>query len=749
MSTNDKFEKLIGEIIDNRYKLLAIVGIGGMSVVFKAEDLKNGNIVAVKVLKECSDADSYAVKCFINESRAISMLSHENIVKVYGMSLDGDLKYIVMELADGKTLKEYMEEKNNALSLEESLSFAEQILLALEHAHEKGVIHRDIKPHNMIVLPDGKLKVTDFGIARAPGSETISMSDKALGTVYYISPEQASGKETGTYSDIYSVGVMLYEMFTGKLPFDAEAPVSVAMMQISDEPQKPTEVALGLPKGVEQVILKAMSKAPQDRFKSAKSMLRAIRILKESPMTVFSDKPKAPAAQPAGKKGQSKNKQQTGEKAQITVFPIALGMILSFFAVLITTGIVLLVTWINPGNEEENKEKIITVPATVMDESLLGAEYTDELKKALEQEGFEVEVNYEKTNDEYEFGEVHGTDPAIGEIKKVRGSKGTAHLTLYVNPTPEKVVFGDYTMMTIAEAKTALIKLGFDTSNIVVEKGSHETVLEGYVYKTVPEAGEELNTNEGVTLYVSTGRKLKNVISMPKVIGKTKGQALVELKDFDVRCVVVTDSASLGTVVGQSITPYTIVSPEFCDEIILYVSDGRGVAGTSAMEFYLYMPTVVGLHINEAKTAMYDIESNGIKVSYVESKTEAEIGLITEQSIEAGEPIPIDFAGEIIISVGKGITKVEEPEVPEVIAPIHPDDPVEEEPTPIIPVPGDPTPETPKTEEPKPEEPKVEDPTPEEPKTEDTEPEEPKVEDPAPEGPETEEPKAEGPIKRV
>jgi len=456
MSTNDKFEKLIGQTIDNRYKLVAIVGIGGMSVVFKAEDLKNGKTVAVKVLKECSDADSYAVKCFINESRAISMLSHENIVKVYGMSLDGDLKYIVMELADGKTLKEYMEEKNNALTLEESLSFAEQILLALEHAHEKGVIHRDIKPHNMIVLPDGKLKVTDFGIARAPGSETISMSDKALGTVYYISPEQASGKETGTYSDIYSVGVVLYEMFTGKLPFDAEAPVSVAMMQISDEPQKPTEVALGLPKGVEQVILKAMSKAPQDRFKSAKSMLRAIRILKESPMTVFSDKPKPPV-QPDGKKVQGKGKPSTGGKAQITVFPIALGMILSFFAVLITTGIIVLVSLLNPATSEKEQEKILTVPSEVAGESLRGAEYTEELKKELEDMGFEIEVSYEKTNDEYAYGEIHGTDPAIGEIKKVRGSKGTAHLTLYVNPTPERIVLGDYTMMTIAEAKTALI----------------------------------------------------------------------------------------------------------------------------------------------------------------------------------------------------------------------------------------------------------------------------------------------------
>ncbi|MBQ1244722.1 MAG: serine/threonine protein kinase, partial [Clostridia bacterium] len=215
MSTNDKFDALIGQIIDDRYKILSVVGVGGMSVVFKAEDKKNGSVVAIKILNDMGDADSHAIKRFINESRAVSMLSHENIVKVYDMSLDSELKYIVMELADGITLKDYMAEKGNKLSIEETLDFIEQILLALDHAHEKGVIHRDIKPQNMIVLPDGKLKVTDFGIAKAPGGDTISMTDKALGTVYYISPEQASGKPTGTFSDVYSVGVMLYEMATG------------------------------------------------------------------------------------------------------------------------------------------------------------------------------------------------------------------------------------------------------------------------------------------------------------------------------------------------------------------------------------------------------------------------------------------------------------------------------------------------------------------------------------------------------
>ncbi len=661
MSSNDKFDELIGQVIDDRYKLVSVVGVGGMSVVFKAEDLSDGKTVALKVLNETSDANSHAVKCFINESRAISMLSHENIIKVYDMSLDSDLKYIVMELADGETLKEYMQKNKNKLSLAEALDFTEQILLALEHAHAKGVIHRDIKPHNMIVLDNKTIKVTDFGIARAPGSDTISMSDKALGTVYYISPEQASGKETGIWSDIYSVGVMLYEMTTGKLPFDAEAPVSVAMMQISDEPQKPSEVSPEIPKGVEQVILKAMSKAPEDRFKSASSMLRAIRILKESPMVVFTEKPKI--SDDAEKPKNKAEKKDSSKKTQITLFPIILGMVLSFFSVLVISAIIVVLSIFRTGQASEDDVIYATVPM------LVGQVYDESMIEQLKEEHFDVEVRYGATvNDSFGYGEIYNTSPSAGEVKKIKNSTGTTSLILYVNPLEGKTVFEDYTIMTLAAARTALKNRGFDTNNIEVVRASHDTVLENYVFKTEPAEGDMVSTEDSITLYVSTGKKLNNVMAMPKLVGKTKGQAMVDLAEFEVEYVTVSNASSMGTVVGQSIAPYTVISPEFCDKITLYISDGQGKTGLDRLELYLYMPELLGQNIHEAEDMMYEFIFNGIKVTFAESSEEAELGTVTGQNVEAGTQIPVNYADEIIIYYGTGLKsepEITDPDMPE------------------------------------------------------------------------------------
>ncbi len=669
MSTSDKFDALIGQLIDDRYKILSVVGMGGMSVVFKAEDTKSGNIVAIKVLNESGD-DAQAIKRFINESRAISMLSHENIVKVFDMSLDSDLKYIVMELADGVTLKDYMAKKENKISLEEALSFTEQILLALEHAHEKGVIHRDVKPQNMIVLPDGKLKVTDFGIAKAPGSDTISMTDKALGTVYYISPEQASGKETGTFSDIYSLGVMLYEMATGKLPFDADSPVSVAMKQISDDPEKPTAIAPELPRGVEQIILKAMNKNPEDRFKSAHSMLRAIRIIKENPLTVF--EVKNPIHKP---EGENKNTKKISTK--ITFFPIILGIVMAFFSVLVISAIILVVGLFKAGTESSNDVIYATVP------SLVGKVYDESMKEEYLEEHFRIEVVYADTlNDSYGYGEIYSTKPSAGEVKKIKNSTGTTDLILYVNPLENSALFADYTIMTEAAAKVALRKHGFD--NVEVVASPHETVLAGYVFETLPKAGEMVSTTDAITLYVSTGKKLQNVISMPDLVGETKGQAMVELKDFDVEYITVSNSSAVGTVVGQSVTPYTVISPEFCDKIKLYISDGNGKTGLETDSIYLYMPSLIGKDIAQAEEELKKFTSNGIKITFKESDEEGEVGIVVSQSLEPGTKILVNYSEEIVIYYGTGIKEPEVPDEPitpsEPTVPVEPDEPANPEP---------------------------------------------------------------------
>ena len=257
-------ENYTGKLLDDRYEMQEIIGIGGMAVVYKAYDNIDDRIVAIKILKDEFLANDDFRRRFKNESKAIAVLSHPNIVKVYDVSFGEKLQYIVMEYVDGITLKEYIEQ-TGVISPEDTVYFITQILLALQHAHDKGIIHRDIKPQNIMLLENGNIKVTDFGIARFSRSESRTLSEKAIGSVHYISPEQARGEITDERSDIYSVGVMMYEMLTGQLPFQAENPVSVAIMQLQSEPKRPSIINPAIPLGLEQITIKAMRKNVDER----------------------------------------------------------------------------------------------------------------------------------------------------------------------------------------------------------------------------------------------------------------------------------------------------------------------------------------------------------------------------------------------------------------------------------------------------------------------------------------------------
>lgn len=263
-----------GKILGNRYELLCRVGTGGMAVVYKAKDKILNRFVAVKILREEFKENEEFIRRFNVESQAAASLSHQNIVQIYDVGEEDGLHYIVMEYLEGKTLKEYMNEKGGKLPWREAANFSMQICRALEHAHSKHVVHRDIKPQNIIMTEEGKLKVADFGIARAANNTTtVNSTAAAVGSAHYLSPEQARGGYTDCRSDIYSLGVVMYEMFTGRLPFDADTGVSVIMQHLHEQPEPPCSVNPEIPRGIEAIILKAMNKEQRLRYDNAKDIL--------------------------------------------------------------------------------------------------------------------------------------------------------------------------------------------------------------------------------------------------------------------------------------------------------------------------------------------------------------------------------------------------------------------------------------------------------------------------------------------
>ena len=279
-------DKNIGKKLDGRYEITELIGVGGMAEVYKGVDVIDNKTVAIKILKKEYAENEEFLRRFRNESKAIAVLSHPNIVKIYDVGFSEKIQYIVMEYIDGITLKEYIEEEK-VLTWKDTVHFVIQILRALQHAHDKGIVHRDIKPQNIMMFTDGTIKVMDFGIAKFAREEGKTATDQAIGSVHYISPEQASGSVTDAKSDIYSVGAMMYEMLTGRKPFDSDNPVAIAVMHMHDIPERPRAINPDIPDGLEEIVLRAMEKAPEDRYQTTAEMISDIEAFKADPHISF------------------------------------------------------------------------------------------------------------------------------------------------------------------------------------------------------------------------------------------------------------------------------------------------------------------------------------------------------------------------------------------------------------------------------------------------------------------------------
>jgi len=279
-------DKNIGKKLDGRYEITELIGVGGMAEVYKGVDVIDNKTVAIKILKKEYAENEEFLRRFRNESKAIAVLSHPNIVKIYDVGFSEKIQYIVMEYIDGITLKEYIEDEK-ILTWKDTVHFVIQILRALQHAHDKGIVHRDIKPQNIMMFTDGTIKVMDFGIAKFAREEGKTATDQAIGSVHYISPEQASGNVTDAKSDIYSVGAMMYEMLSGRKPFDSDNPVAIAVMHMHDIPERPRAINPEIPDGLEEIVLKAMEKAPEDRYQTTAEMISDIEAFKADPTRTF------------------------------------------------------------------------------------------------------------------------------------------------------------------------------------------------------------------------------------------------------------------------------------------------------------------------------------------------------------------------------------------------------------------------------------------------------------------------------
>ena len=582
MKNKNQFEQYIGRTVGKRYVIEDFIGSGGMAAVFRAHDNQTGRTVALKMLRGDIADDSEELKHLVNESRAVARLSHPNIVGIYDVSVSGPLKYLVMEYVEGISLRAYMD-RRGALPWNEVVRYSEQILAALEHAHSKGVIHRDIKPQNIMLLKNGIVKVTDFGIAQVSDSETVSFSGSAVGTVYYISPEQAESGDSDARSDLYSLGIMMYEMATGRIPFYSEKAAAVLMMHLKEKPVPPRVYNKKIPRGLEQIILCAMEKEPRKRYASALDMFRELRrVEKNRHASVLTP------AQIKKKKRSEKNRAEYRPSSSLT--PVVLGIATAVLLVAIVSVFVVL----DRLNITTLGSESITVPDVVgryylsRDDAGSASAYNNQLKElGLTKGNYNLDVVYVWSDADHPAGTIISQDPGAGAHRKT-----PCRITLEVSLGVERVAVADVTLEDYRTARSKLRKERFEIQLVFEE---NPVVPNGAVISTKPAAGELADRGSTVVLTVSRGNGSVKT-AMPDCVGHGEADArfMLEAKQLYIGKVTYTRSTlAVGTVLWQSVEADTTVFSGV--SVIDFIVSG---GADYALNYY---PDVRGLAISEAE----------------------------------------------------------------------------------------------------------------------------------------------------
>ncbi len=505
-------DKYTGKRLDARYEIQELIGVGGMAVVYRAYDIVEDKVVAIKILKDEFLGNKEFIRRFKNESKAIAVLSHSNIVKVYDVSFGTKIQYIVMEYINGITMKEFISQRKK-ISWKDAVYFTKQILSALRHAHKKGIIHRDIKPQNIMLLKDGTVKVTDFGIARFSRNETQTMTDRAIGSVHYISPEQAKGSIIDEKADIYSVGVVLYEMLTGALPFEADNAVSVAIMHMQSNPKSLRELNPDIPEGLEEITLHAMQKHPENRYSSADEMLDALEKFVENPnirfnYTTFSnDEPTRFAKNSDNEKvdyGDKFNyKDEEKKKSKFEVIAGGIAAAVGLFALIFVFVIVF-------RSCSGGTLKDIDVP------DLRGMKFSDVQNSY--NFVWKVEAVYDPSKPE---GTIIDQDPLPGSKKVKEG----ASISLKVNSSGVLVTVPIIKGLSEDIAKAKLTNAGLKNEVLMIVD---ENTAAGIVCNSDPQEGTRVTADSTVRLYVSKGPTDEKIV-VPDVLGKSLADAKTEI----------------------------------------------------------------------------------------------------------------------------------------------------------------------------------------------------------------------------